>query len=95
MEDDTSQPAEAVTIGARIRAVRKGEPHALSQSAFAEMFGIDAGTVARWERGAHEPSMQVLMKIAGHFGVKLDWLLAGDGDRPDWAWVEKPKKDAA
>ncbi len=47
----------------------------LSQSAFAEMFGVSQQTVQKWESGASVPTLENLAAISKRFGVSLDSLV--------------------
>ncbi len=38
--------------------------HGLSQEKFAKLLGIDETTVAKWERGEHEPSKKLIVKFS-------------------------------
>ncbi len=49
------------------------------RSATAAALGIKESTYATYERGAHEPSLATLLRIAKYFHVSLDYLVAGTG----------------
>lgn len=57
-------------LGERIRKIR-GK---VSQADFGATLGVDRTTVGSWEVGRHEPSLELLIKIADMGGVSLDWL---------------------
>jgi len=38
--------------------------HGLSQEKFAKLIGVDETTVAKWERGEHEPSKKLIKKLS-------------------------------
>ena len=40
------------------------QTHGLSQEKFAKLLGIDETTVAKWERGEHEPSKKLSEKLS-------------------------------
>ena len=46
----------------------------LSQRAFAERIGVSPTTVVSYEKGGKTPAYDILVKIAGEFGISLDWL---------------------
>lgn len=47
--------------------------------------GVSAGTVSRWENGAHGVDSDRLVPLADLFGVDLRWLLTGE-TRPHERW---------
>ena len=57
----------------KIRGVKK-----LSQTAFAELFGLSRTSVGAYEEERAEPKIDTLILIANHFGVSIDHLLAKD-----------------
>ncbi|MFB7463105.1 helix-turn-helix domain-containing protein [Streptomyces sp. NPDC056224] len=63
--------------GSRVRAVRRGKD--LHQKALAEMVGVSAPTVARWESGQDFPKGEKLPAIAAALGQSLDTLFPHDG----------------
>jgi DNA-binding XRE family transcriptional regulator len=48
----------------------------LSRAALAEALGINYQTVGYLERGEYNPSLDLAMKIAEHFGLPLDAVFA-------------------
>jgi len=60
-------------FGERLRELRleKG----LSQKELATAFNVKQPTVADWERGVMETDFETLVKIAGFFDVRSDYLL--------------------
>ena len=67
--------------GSRVRAVRRGKD--LHQKELAEMVGVSAPTVARWESGQDFPKGEKLPAIAAALGQPLDVLFPHDGGPPD------------
>ncbi|MDH2388559.1 helix-turn-helix transcriptional regulator [Streptomyces sp. HNM0663] len=63
--------------GSRVRAVRRGKD--LLQQELAEMVGVSAPTVARWESGQDFPKGEKLPLIAAALGESLDVLFPHDG----------------
>jgi transcriptional regulator with XRE-family HTH domain len=60
-------------VGKNIRKLRTVKK--LSQSAFAELFGLARPSVGAYEEGRSEPKMETLIRIAQHFGLSADLLL--------------------
>ena len=71
------------TIGSRLKRVR-GK---LSGEQFAALFGLNAQTIYRYERGARKPGTDFLQMVANKTGTNLEWLIAGDGE-PDLSPLE-------
>ena len=63
--------------GSRVRAVRRGKD--LHQKELAEMVGVSAPTVARWESGQDFPKGEKLPAIAAALGQSIDVLFPHDG----------------
>lgn len=63
--------------GSRVRAVRRGKD--LHQKELAEMVGVSAPTVARWESGQDFPKGEKLPAIAAALGQSLDVFFPHDG----------------
>lgn len=63
----------------RIRDLRlaRGE----TQQALASALGMDRTTIAKYESGASEPSVAILLRLAAHYGVTVDYLV-GATDSP-------------
>jgi len=69
-------------FGQNLRFLRNS--HKMSQSAFAEVFGLKRTAVGAYEEERAEPKLELLIKIARHFGVSMEDLLChslqnGDG----------------
>ena len=47
----------------------------LSQQQFATLLDVDQSTVAKWESGQREPSLEMLIKLSKFFNVPTDYLL--------------------
>lgn len=60
----------------RIAELRKD--HNLSQRAFGKIVGAAQNTVCNWENGKREPDNDTIVRIAGLFGVSVDYLLGKD-----------------
>lgn len=63
-------------IGTRLRELRKktGE----SQETVAEACGISRTALARYEIETRKPEIDIASRLAGHFGVSVDYLLGRD-----------------
>lgn len=51
------------------------EQKGLSQRECAEIFGISGSAVAMWEQDQRKPDIEMLVRLAEHFGVSLDELV--------------------
>lgn len=60
-----------------LKALREDSGESMSKAA--ESIGIPKGTYASYEYGKREPNIEMISKIAEHFGVTTDYLLG----RPD------------
>jgi transcriptional regulator with XRE-family HTH domain len=63
------------SLAARFKEVR--EKSGLKQKEFATSIGISHSVISDIERGAREPSRQVLSALAELYRVDLNWLLIG------------------
>ena len=59
-------------LGERIKAARAAQ--GLSQRKLAEMVGVSAQAISKYERGLDIPSTGVLLKLAGALGVSVDYF---------------------
>ncbi len=64
-------------IDARLRMARAWSKH--TQREIAEAAGVGIATVRRAESGAFEPRQDTLRKLAAALGVRVEWLITGDG----------------
>ncbi len=62
-------------MGARIAALRKAS--GISQAELARILKISPSAVGMYEQGRRQPSVELLTAMADHFGVSLDFLVAG------------------
>ena len=58
-----------------LKKLRKS--YEISQKAFARELNVSQSTVASWETGAREPSIDTLLSLAAFFNVSVDYLLNG------------------
>lgn len=52
----------------------------ISQVVFAKMLGVTKQCISNWENDNVLPSIEMLVKIADHFGVSTDYLLGRSND---------------
>jgi len=64
--------------GRRLRELRGFE---LTQEEFANELGVSQSQLSKFERGVVAPPAEVLFFVKKRFGVSLDWLLTGEGER--------------
>ena len=51
-----------------------------TQEKIAEVFGVTAQTISRWELSICYPDLELLPSIANYFGVTVDTLLSNDNN---------------
>ena len=68
-------------VGGKIKSLRAR--HGVTQEHLAQVLGITAQAVSRWEAGACYPDIELLPGIADFFGVSTDELLCVDQSRKD------------
>lgn len=61
-------------IGARLRELRGQKP----QTTVADELGVAERTYQNWEAGDAKPSYRNLQRLAEYFGVREDYILAGE-----------------
>jgi len=64
-------------FGKNIKKIRGVK--ALSQQAFADLFGLKRGTLAAYEEGRSNPRLETVIKIARHFNKEMEELLGISG----------------
>lgn len=74
-------------LGARIAALRKEK--GMSQAQLAHRLAISPSAVGMYEQGRREPSVELLVAMAGEFQVSTDFLLTGKPAARDTADVEQ------
>ena len=65
-----------LTISQNIKQFRKKND--LTQEQLAEVFGVTAQTISRWELGSAYPDITMLPVLANFFGISTDTLLGVD-----------------
>jgi len=60
-------------IGDKIKQLR--QENKLTQYEFGALFGLYDSTISLYETGKRTPEYGIVMKIADHFNVSIDWLL--------------------
>ncbi len=66
-----------MNLGDRIAEARGPRP----RSAVARACDVDVKTVYRWERAGVNPRADILATLADFCGVRLRWLLTGEGPK--------------
>lgn len=56
----------------KIKYLRKYK--GMTQKELAEVFGVDRATIANWEMGRRQPSVEVFQKMAEMFGVSMNYI---------------------
>jgi putative transcriptional regulator len=56
------------------------EREGLSQGGLAEAVGVTRQTINAIERGRYDPSLELALKLADHFGCRVEDLFWLDGD---------------
>lgn len=68
-----------MTIGKSINKLRTNAN--MSQEQFADLFSVSQQSVQKWETDVATPELSKLVSIAKYFGVSLDALILGNGNR--------------
>lgn len=81
----------AVTIGKILKSLRKGA--GLTQKETAQIVGTARQTYAGYESGEHEPSIELLIRIANIYSVTMDYITGRNIDDEDniddWEWLSE------
>lgn len=62
--------------GQRLKVVR--EALDLTQEKLAEALGVTRSAVNNWEKGIRMPGPAAMSRMAGRYGISLDWIYRGD-----------------
>lgn len=68
-----------LNVGTKIRELRRRDGR--TQDTLAEVLGVTAQAVSRWESGGSYPDMEMIPAIANYFGVSIDELFGYDNVR--------------
>ena len=73
---------ETQALGTRITQARLSEGarrgKAYTQTELGQWCGVTPSTVSQWEKGASEPSLATIMKIAKALNVSPGWIAWGE-----------------
>ena len=69
------QRRNKMSFSENLKKLRKS--YEISQKAFARELNVSQSTVASWETGAREPSIETLLSLSAFFNVSVDYLLSG------------------
>lgn len=85
---------QKIEMGKRLRNLRKltGD---LSQQAIADILGMDRSSFSKYETGAANPSMSVLLKLCAIYDVTIDELLGEKGNELTFCEKKKDSSDNA
>lgn len=79
-----------MNIGNNISALRKQK--GITQEELANVLGVSAQAVSKWENNSSCPDVSLLTKIADYFGITVDALLRSNDDEINS--VKEPKTDS-
>ena len=79
----------------RIKSIRTY--FGMSQTAFAEQFGVDQTAVSNWEKGKNSIDVKIVEKISQHFSIPMDYIYgaAFEITRPKANWHRSELEDYA
>ena len=63
----------------RIRELRKENKMTMKQ--LGEIIGVAESTISQYETGKREPDNEMLLRLAEHFGVTVDFLLGASAPK--------------
>ena len=63
------------TVGERIKSLRKAND--MTQKEFSELIGVSRSTLAGYETGKIEPSLNVISRMANQFEISPSYFLRG------------------
>ena len=69
------------SFGQRLAHLRRNR--GWKQAALASRIGVTVQQLSKYERGAHEPKLSVLLRMAEVLGRSLDYLVTGREGEPD------------
>lgn len=78
IKNEISMEVATMNIGNNIAALRKEK--SITQEELANILGVSAQAVSKWENNSSCPDVALLTDIADYFGVTVDALLRAQGD---------------
>jgi DNA-binding XRE family transcriptional regulator len=66
-------------IGRRIREIRGFD---LTQAEFGRILGVGQTQLSKYEMGQSVPTLELLLRLRGHSGRSIDWIVTGEGGGP-------------
>lgn len=79
------------SLGTRINEYRRRRN--ITQEQLAEAMGVSSQAVSKWENDISCPDISLLPPLSDYFGVSLDVLLRGEGNKPIQILAENQRKD--
>lgn len=67
-----------MTLGERIKLVRKDATHKMTQEDFARSLGLTRDQLVTYELDRVKPQRSVLMLISQQYSIRLEWLETGE-----------------
>lgn len=67
-----------MTLGERIKLVRKEAAHKMTQEDFARSLGLTRDQLVTYELDRVKPQRSVLMLISQQYSIRLEWLETGE-----------------
>ena len=85
----------ATSLGQRIYLLRMQRNE--TQEIASEAIGISHVSLGRYESGARQPSADVLVRIAKHYGVSVDYIVGNQTEDEEedelWSFREECRRD--
>lgn len=78
IKNEINTEVAVMNIGNNIAALRKEK--SITQEELANILGVSAQAVSKWENNSSCPDVALLTDIADYFGVTVDALLRAQGD---------------
>lgn len=72
-----------------LRIIKARSGHGWSQADLAEVSGVAAAQISRYEQGRNTPRPEVIAKLAKALAVSFEWLAYGKGDAEDGSEVPR------
>ncbi len=89
LRDLDVESLDSKAVGNRIREARESYPNitygvdpvGISQAKLADNIKVDSSLISKWESGERVPGKEQFEPLANALGVKLRWLLSGEGKK--------------